>query len=92
MAYSMLIWSDILQTIPQQFKKSYLPWFDEMIFLVDEEDGEFPMPYMAQHGAIGSGWNLFAIGHKLADGDCLVFQLIKRALFKVRFLVGLLWY
>uniref|UniRef100_A0A453B171 TF-B3 domain-containing protein n=1 Tax=Aegilops tauschii subsp. strangulata TaxID=200361 RepID=A0A453B171_AEGTS len=56
------------------FKKSYLPWFDEMIFLVDEEDGEFPMPYMAQHGAIGSGWNLFAIGHKLADGDCLVFS------------------
>ena len=81
----MLIWSDVLQTIPRQFKKTYLSWFDEMIFLVDEEDGEFPMPYIAQHGAIGTGWKMFAIGHNLADGDCLVFQQVQRTKFKVRF-------
>ncbi|KAF7007437.1 hypothetical protein CFC21_022377 [Triticum aestivum] len=69
--------------IPPQFKKRYLPWSDEMIFLVDEEDGEFPMPYIAQHSAIGSGWNSFAIAHKLADGDCLVFQRVHRTKFKV---------
>ncbi|XP_048560603.1 B3 domain-containing protein Os06g0194400-like isoform X2 [Triticum urartu] len=72
-----------LLTIPRQFKKSYLPRFDEMIFLVDEEDGEFPMPYIAQHGAIGTGWKMFAIGHNLADGDCLVFQQVQRTKFKV---------
>ncbi|VAH27785.1 unnamed protein product [Triticum turgidum subsp. durum] len=71
-----------LLTIPRQFKKSYLPRFDEMIFLVDEEDGEFPMPYIAQHGAIGTGWKMFAIGHNLADGDCLVFQQVQRTKFK----------
>ncbi|KAM3384150.1 hypothetical protein ACQJBY_008670 [Aegilops geniculata] len=69
--------------IPRQFKKRYLTWFDEMIVLVDEEDGEFPMRYLAQHNAISAGWALFAIGHKLADGDCLVLQLVQRTKFKV---------
>ncbi|XP_044319607.1 B3 domain-containing protein Os06g0194400 isoform X2 [Triticum aestivum] len=72
-----------LLTIPRQFKKTYLSWFDEMIFLVDEEDGEFPVRYLAKRNAIGAGWALFAIAHKLADGDCLVFQLVQRTKFKV---------
>lgn len=69
--------------IPVQFKRRYLPPCDEMIFLVDEEDGEFQMRYNAKGCGLCTGWNSFAIGQKLADGDSLVFQLVQRTKFKV---------
>ncbi|XBI53556.1 hypothetical protein VPH35_035770 [Triticum aestivum] len=69
--------------IRSQVNKRYLTWSDEMVFLVDEEDGEFHMPYHALSGSFGNGWKWFAIGHKLADGDCLVFHLVEKTKFKV---------
>ncbi|KAF7007439.1 hypothetical protein CFC21_022379 [Triticum aestivum] len=78
--------------IRSQVNKRYLPWSDEMIFLVDEEDGEFQMPYYALRGSFGTGWKWFAIGHKLADGDCLVFQLVEKTKFKVYIIRGSSYY
>ncbi|VAH27800.1 unnamed protein product [Triticum turgidum subsp. durum] len=72
--------------IPQLFKGWYLPWCNEMIYLVDEQDVEFHLPYHALSGSIGTGWKMFAIGHNLADGDCLVFQQVQKTKFKVRLL------
>jgi hypothetical protein len=77
---------DILQNFTQQFSKRYLPWCDEIMFLVDKEGAEFEVLYHARSSGLSApGWKQFAIDHKLADGDCLVFQLIERKKFKVRF-------
>ena len=38
-----------------------------------------------QHKYQLTRWRAFAAEHKLADGDCLVFQLIERRKFKVSF-------
>ncbi|KAM3364613.1 hypothetical protein ACQJBY_014771 [Aegilops geniculata] len=46
--------------IPQLFKEWYLPWCNEMIYLVDEQDVEFHLPYHALSGSIGTGWKMFA--------------------------------
>ncbi|XP_048555268.1 B3 domain-containing protein Os06g0194400-like isoform X2 [Triticum urartu] len=73
--------------IPQLFKEWYLPWCNEMIYLVDEQDVEFHLPYHALSGSIGTGWKMFAIGHNLADGDCLVFQQVQKTKFKSKFLL-----
>ncbi|KAM0879367.1 hypothetical protein ACQ4PT_034284 [Festuca glaucescens] len=69
--------------IMRQFSKRYLPWCDEIIFLVDEEGVEFQVLYRAHSSGLSTtGWKPFAIAHKLADGDCLVFQLIERTKFR----------
>ncbi|KAK1585837.1 hypothetical protein QYE76_008290 [Lolium multiflorum] len=70
--------------IPPQFSKRYLPWCDEMILLVDEQGAEFQVLYRAHGSALSAtDWKPFAIAHKLADGDCLLFQQVKRIKFKV---------
>ncbi|KAM0879369.1 hypothetical protein ACQ4PT_034285 [Festuca glaucescens] len=70
--------------IPPQFSKRYLPWCDEMILLVDEEGVEFHVLYRAHgSGLSATGWKQFAIAHKLAEADCLVFQQVERVKFKV---------
>ena len=75
-----------MQCIPSQFSKRYLPLCDEMIYLVDEEGVEFHVLYLARSSGLSrTGWKPFAIDHKLAEADCLVFQLVERTKFKVRF-------
>ncbi|XP_047086937.1 B3 domain-containing protein Os06g0194400-like [Lolium rigidum] len=71
-------------SIPLQFSKRYLPRCDEMILLVDEEGAEFQVLYRAHSSALSAaGWKPFASAHKLADGDCLLFQQVERIKFKV---------
>ncbi|KAG0538275.1 hypothetical protein BDA96_03G221600 [Sorghum bicolor] len=53
------------------------------ITLVDEEDDKFCMLYQPSKAALSTGWGGFVVDHKLLDGDCLVFQLIERTMFKV---------
>ncbi|EES00990.2 hypothetical protein BDA96_03G221300 [Sorghum bicolor] len=67
---------------PTYFCK-YLPKRDTMITLVDEEDDKFCMLYQPSKAALSTGWGGFVVDHKLLDGDCLVFQLIERTMFKV---------
>ncbi|XP_051214636.1 B3 domain-containing protein Os06g0194400-like [Lolium perenne] len=70
--------------IPLQFSKRYLPWCNEMILLVDEQGTEYQVLYRAHgSGLSATDWKPFAIAHKLADGDCLLFQQVERIKFKV---------
>ena len=71
------------QGLPVHFCKTNLPKRDEMITLIDEDGDEFPTLFLARKTGLSGGWRGFAIAHKLADGDALVFQLIKRTAFKV---------
>ena len=54
-----------------------------MVTLVDEDGIEYSTIYLAGKTGLSGGWRGFAIAHDLADGDALIFQLIKRTTFKV---------
>ncbi|CAN6294614.1 unnamed protein product [Urochloa humidicola] len=59
----------------------------KVITLVDEKDDEFDVQYFKRgpndsHYYINR-WKGFAMDHKLADGDCIVFQLVEQRKFKV---------
>ncbi|XP_037438742.1 B3 domain-containing protein Os06g0194400-like [Triticum dicoccoides] len=74
-----------LMMIPKHFIK-HLPAHDEAVVLVDEADVEFHMLCNASKQGIcylSKGWREFAVHHDLENGDCLVFQLIESAKFKV---------
>ncbi|KAM0879370.1 hypothetical protein ACQ4PT_034285 [Festuca glaucescens] len=79
--------SDSLK-IPMNFRQ-HLPVHDEMMLLVDEMNNEFHLLYSyKKHRTDGCNhrinqWKGFAAEHELADGDCLVFQLIESRKFKV---------
>ncbi|KAF7076032.1 hypothetical protein CFC21_080745 [Triticum aestivum] len=72
--------------IPKHFIE-HLPAHDEAVVLVDEADDEFHMMCNAskegRHCYLSKGWREFAVHHDLENGDCLVFQLIDSAKFKV---------
>lgn len=61
-----------------------MPKRDEMMTLVDEEDEESMVKYLAEKNGLSGGWRGFAIDHQLVDGDAVVFQLITRTMFKVK--------
>ncbi|XP_048548463.1 B3 domain-containing protein Os06g0194400-like [Triticum urartu] len=69
--------------IPAQFSMEHLPDNGMRMVLVDEEEEEFKVSYRPHSSSLVAGWSEFAIDNELVEGDCLVFQLIKRALFKV---------
>uniref|UniRef100_A0A453ME62 TF-B3 domain-containing protein n=1 Tax=Aegilops tauschii subsp. strangulata TaxID=200361 RepID=A0A453ME62_AEGTS len=73
-------------TIPKQ-STEYLPVHDEPVVVVDEADDESHMMYNAsrqgRHCYLSKGWREFAVDYDLENGDCLVFQLIESAKFKV---------
>lgn len=54
-----------------------------MVTLIDEDGTEYSTIYLAGKTGLSGGWRGFAIAHDLADGDALIFQLIKRTTFKV---------
>ncbi|KAK7283304.1 hypothetical protein RIF29_12730 [Crotalaria pallida] len=69
--------------LPVHFCKGNLPKGDEVINLIDEDGNEYPTIYLARKTGLSGGWKGFACAHELADGDALVFQLVKRTAFKV---------
>ncbi|KAL2346395.1 hypothetical protein Fmac_000395 [Flemingia macrophylla] len=69
--------------LPVHFCKSNLPKGDEVITLIDEDGNEYPTIYLPRKTGLSGGWKGFAVAHDLADGDALIFQLIKRTAFKV---------
>ncbi|KAF7014603.1 unnamed protein product [Triticum aestivum] len=69
--------------IPAQFSMEHLPDHGMRMVLVDEEEEEFKVRYRPHSSSLVAGWSEFAVDNELVEGDCLVFQLIKRALFKV---------
>uniref|UniRef100_A0A453AZM3 TF-B3 domain-containing protein n=1 Tax=Aegilops tauschii subsp. strangulata TaxID=200361 RepID=A0A453AZM3_AEGTS len=68
--------------IPAQFSMEHLPDHGMRMVLVDEEEEEFKVCYRPHSSSLVAGWSEFAVDNELVEGDCLVFQLIKRALFK----------
>jgi len=79
-----------LQALPTAFCQEHLPERDERITLEDEEGHEYSTTYLTGSLCLSAGWRRFANQHKLVDGDCLVFQLIKTTKFKVRVMWKLL--
>ncbi|CAL5055687.1 unnamed protein product [Urochloa decumbens] len=75
--------------LPLQFCREHLPDPGkgcEVITLVDEKDDEFDLPYRKDRNGrcyYINRWKGFAMAHKLADGDCIVFQLVEQRKFKV---------
>uniref|UniRef100_A0ACD6AHQ8 Uncharacterized protein n=5 Tax=Avena sativa TaxID=4498 RepID=A0ACD6AHQ8_AVESA len=74
-------------SIPMHFIQ-YLPVHDETMVLVDEMNNKFDVLYsckpdVSHRRPMLSRWRGFVAEHKLAGGDCLVFQLIERRKFKV---------
>lgn len=47
---------------------------------------EWPTVYLAQKNGLSGGWKKFAVDHDLADGDTIVFHLIRPTKFKVTLL------
>ncbi|XP_047049822.1 rhodanese-like domain-containing protein 6 [Lolium rigidum] len=68
--------------------RQHLPVHDEIMVLVDEMNNDFHLLYSYKnHRTDGCNrrinqWKGFAAKHELADGDCLVFQLIESRKFK----------
>ena len=73
-----------MQALPTAFCQEHLPERDERITLEDEEGHEYSTTYLTGSLCLSAGWRRFANQHKLVDGDCLVFQLIKTTKLKVR--------
>ncbi|KAF3642778.1 B3 domain-containing protein [Capsicum chinense] len=69
--------------LPSNFCRKNLPRRDDTITLIDEMGEEFPTVYLAQKNGLSGGWKRFAVDHDLADGDCIVFHLIRPTKFKV---------
>ncbi|KAL8027688.1 hypothetical protein ABFX02_14G112100 [Erythranthe guttata] len=69
--------------VPRQFCDDHLPMKDVTIVLIGENEKEFDTRYLAAKSGLSGGWKFFAAGHKLIEGDAVVFQLIEPCKFKV---------
>ncbi|KAL0360817.1 UNVERIFIED_CONTAM: B3 domain-containing protein [Sesamum radiatum] len=69
--------------LSSDFCKTKLPRNDGVMSLVDEQGEEWPVIYLARKTGLSGGWKKFSVDHDLADGDALVFQLIRPTVFKV---------
>lgn len=71
------------QGLPGQFCKSHLPNVDTTITLEDESGVEYEAKYYAEKTGLSAGWRQFSTGHRLLEGDVLVFQLVAPLKLKV---------
>lgn len=62
---------------------THLPKKKSLLTLVDEDGKETGTTYLPHHKELRGGWRHFSNEHHLADGDALVFQLIKEKTLKV---------
>ncbi|KAK4348806.1 hypothetical protein RND71_031561 [Anisodus tanguticus] len=69
--------------LPSNFCRKNLPRRDDTITLIDEMGEEWPTVYLAQKNGLSGGWKKFAVDHDLADGDAILFHLIRPTKFKV---------
>ncbi|XP_031736501.1 B3 domain-containing protein At5g42700 isoform X2 [Cucumis sativus] len=72
--------------LPSHFCKNRLPNRDGVMTLIDEDGDEYPTIYLARKTGLSGGWKGFAVAHKLADGDAVIFQFIKPTTCKVHIL------
>ncbi|CAK9166486.1 unnamed protein product [Ilex paraguariensis] len=69
--------------LPGTFCKTHLPRKDTTVTLEDESGEQFVIKYLAGKTGLSAGWRNFAVGHKLLEGDVLVFHLMEPNKFKV---------
>ncbi|CAL5369506.1 unnamed protein product [Camellia sinensis] len=69
--------------LPVPFCKLHLPRNDTTFTLEDESGEQFELKFIAEKPGLSAGWRKFAVGHKLLEGDVLIFQLVESNKFKV---------
>eukprot|EP01018_Ginkgo_biloba_P002352 Gb_35990 [translate_table: standard] len=69
--------------LPSFFCSTNLPKTDQRMILEDENGDESETLFLSGKTGLSAGWRGFSIDHHLADGDCLVFQLVEPKRFKV---------
>ncbi|XP_009367365.2 B3 domain-containing protein At3g19184-like isoform X3 [Pyrus x bretschneideri] len=69
--------------LPKYFCSKNLPKRDDIVTLIDEDEDECEVIYLAEKRGLSGGWRGFAIDHGLVDGDALVFQRIRPKTLKV---------
>ncbi|XP_021742976.1 B3 domain-containing protein At5g42700-like [Chenopodium quinoa] len=74
--------------LPTDFCRRSLPTNDGMVTLVDEENEEYPVVYLARKRGLSGGWKGFAESHELVDGDAVIFQVISSSVLKVYIIRG----
>lgn len=72
-----------VQGLSTPFCKVNLPRYDCPVILEDESEEQFEVKYIAEKTGLSAGWRKFATGHKLLEGDVLLFQLVGPTKFKV---------
>lgn len=65
------------------FCKFHLPNKDVILILEDENGDRAELKYIAEKTGLSAGWRKFAVGHKLLEGDVLLFHLVEPLKFKV---------
>ncbi|XP_071730936.1 B3 domain-containing protein Os01g0234100-like [Rutidosis leptorrhynchoides] len=70
-------------SLPMPFAKSFLPKQESPIVVEDENGEEHMLKYIAYRYGLSGGWRSFAVGHKLHEGDVLIFQLVGPCRFKI---------
>ena len=71
------------QGLPVDFCRRSLPKRDGVMTLIDENGDEYSTIYLARKNGLSGGWKGFAVAHDLADGDAVIFQLIRSTTLKV---------
>ncbi|CDP16162.1 unnamed protein product [Coffea canephora] len=69
---------------PKDFCQKHMPKKDEYIVLLDENEKEYDIKYLAQKSGLSGGWRGFSIKHQLSKGDVLIFQLVDSNKFKFK--------
>lgn len=69
--------------LPMPFCKFNLPNKDVILILEDENGERAELKYIAEKTGLSAGWRKFAVGHKLLEGDVLLFHLVEPLKFKV---------
>ncbi|CAN0846573.1 B3 domain-containing protein Os01g0234100 [Linum grandiflorum] len=67
----------------KNFCDDHLPMVDQSVELEDESGQVWEAKYLAGKQGLSGGWRKFSIDHKLAQGDVLVFQLLRPNKLKV---------
>uniref|UniRef100_A0A5B6YKD2 TF-B3 domain-containing protein n=1 Tax=Davidia involucrata TaxID=16924 RepID=A0A5B6YKD2_DAVIN len=69
--------------LPVPFCKLHLPRNDATVIVEDETGEQFEVKFIAEKTGLSAGWRKFAVGHKLLEGDVLIFQLVEPNKLKV---------
>lgn len=72
-----------MQGLPTPFCKLHLPRTDCAVILEDESGEQCEIKYISDKTGLSAGWRKFAVGHKLLEGDVLLFHLVEPTKFKV---------